>query len=106
MRGILGKLLLAFVVPSLALFGLFGFLALEVARRSLDEELGARLSAVAAAAGTHVRAQYLLDMTPGEPPPQVYTYTQSELRAVAAATQVERVSVFKLDLTSLCDTRD
>jgi signal transduction histidine kinase len=106
MRGILGKLLLAYVVPSLALFGLFGFLALEVARRSLDEELGARLGAPAAAATTHVRAQYLLDMTPSHPPPQVYTYTQGELRALAAATQVERVSVFKPDLTSLCDTRE
>jgi signal transduction histidine kinase len=104
MGKILGKLLFAFVVPTLVLFGLFGFLSVEAARRSLDDELGLRLTALAAAAATHVRAQYLLDMKPDEPPAPAYVYTQGELRSFARATGVERIAVFRPDLTSLCDT--
>lgn len=106
MRSILAKLLLAVVVPTLVLFGLFGFLSLEATRRSLDDELGRRLTALAAAAATHVRAQYLLDMKAGDPPPPAYLYTRQELRAFAGAAELGRITVFRPDLTSLCDTQD
>ena len=52
---ILVKLLVALVVPTVALFTLFAFVAFEVSRRDLDHELGQRLEAIAASATTHIR---------------------------------------------------
>ena len=109
LRSILARLLLAFVVPTLVLFALFGWLSVEAARRSLDDELGRRLIALAAAAATHVRAQYLLELAPGEPgepPVSAYAYTRAELTTMADATALDRIRVFRPDLTSLCDTAD
>jgi signal transduction histidine kinase len=56
---ILVKLLLALVLPALLLFTLFAFVAYEVSRRDLDEEVGRRLEAIASSAATQIRGKYL-----------------------------------------------
>lgn len=58
---ILVKLLAAFALPTVALFGLFAFVAHEVARGDLDAELGGRLSALAASAAPQIRGKYVAD---------------------------------------------
>jgi signal transduction histidine kinase len=56
---ILVKLLLALVLPALGLFTLFAFVAYEVSRHDLDEEVGRRLEAIASSAATQIRGKYL-----------------------------------------------
>ena len=56
---ILVKLLVALVLPTVALFTIFAVVAYETSRRDLDDELGARLEAIAAMAATQVRGKYL-----------------------------------------------
>jgi signal transduction histidine kinase len=52
---ILVKLLVALVVPAIGLFSVFAWVAYEVSRHDLDDELGRRLEAIAAAAAIQVR---------------------------------------------------
>ena len=56
---ILVKLLVALVLPTVALFTIFAMIAYETSRRDLDDELGQRLEAIAAMAATQVRGKYL-----------------------------------------------
>ncbi|MBS1118998.1 MAG: integral rane sensor signal transduction histidine kinase [Deltaproteobacteria bacterium] len=63
---ILVKLLAALVLPTVALFTVFAFVAYEVSRRDLDEELGRRLEAIAASASTQIRGKYLDLVQDGE----------------------------------------
>ncbi len=63
---ILVKLLVALVLPALLLFTVFGFVAHEVSRRDLDEEVGRRLQAIAASAATQVRGKYVEELAPGD----------------------------------------
>jgi signal transduction histidine kinase len=58
---ILVKLLAAFALPTVALFGLFAYVAHEVARGDLDDELGERLTALAASAAPQIRGKYVPD---------------------------------------------
>ena len=63
---ILVKLLVALVLPALLLFTVFAFVAYEVSRRDLDEEVGSRLKAIAASAATTVRGKYVEELAPGD----------------------------------------
>ncbi|MBI4508798.1 MAG: HAMP domain-containing histidine kinase [Deltaproteobacteria bacterium] len=102
---ILTKLLLAYVLPTLLLFSVFGWMAYEFLRRDLDAELGRRLSAIAATTASQVRGKYLLDLRPGEETDRAYLNTLRKLEAARAKTGVERIYVFRPDHTSLCDTQ-
>jgi len=83
---ILVKLLIALVVPSIALFTLFAFVAYEVSRRDLDHELGQRLEAIAASATTQIRGKYLTELVPGDESDRGYQNAVKKLEAVAAVT--------------------
>src|SRR5262245_24812098 len=83
---ILAKLLVALVIPAVALFTLFAFVAYEVSRRDLDDELGRRLEAIAASAATQIRGKYLLELEPGDEPKRQYGNAVQKLHAVALAT--------------------
>jgi signal transduction histidine kinase len=98
------KLLLAFVLPTAVLFGGFAIVAHEVTRRDLDDELGARLEAVAAVAATHVRGKYLLELVPGDEEERAFQNVMRKLEAVAAATGAD-LFVFDRQLNSRADTR-
>ncbi len=100
---ILLKLLLAFAVPSLALFAIFGYVALEVTRQDLDAELGTRLEAVAASASTHVRGKYLVELGPGDEEERGYQNVVQKLRAVSEVTGA-RLYVFDRGFTSRADS--
>ena len=101
---ILVKLLLAFVLPTAVLFTAFAVVAYEVTRRDLDDELGARLEAVAAVAATHVRGKYLLGLSTGDESERAFQNVMRKLEAVSAATGTA-VFVFDRQLDSRADTR-
>jgi signal transduction histidine kinase len=79
---ILAKLLVALVIPAVALFTLFAFVAFEVSRRDLDDELGRRLEAIASAAATQIRGKYLLESNDR----RAYNNAVQKLHAVAQVT--------------------
>jgi signal transduction histidine kinase len=83
---ILVKLLVALVVPTVALFTLFAFVAFEVSRRDLDHELGQRLEAIAASATTQIRGKYLTELVPGNEEDRGYQNVIKKLEAMADAT--------------------
>jgi signal transduction histidine kinase len=83
---ILVKLLVALVVPAVALFTLFAFVAYEVSRRDLDHELGRRLESIAAAAATQIRGKYLTELSPGDEADRGYQNAVKKLEAVANVT--------------------
>jgi signal transduction histidine kinase len=83
---ILVKLLVALVVPTVALFALFAFVALEVSRIDLDHELGQRLEAIAASASTQVRGKYLTELVPGNEEDRGFQNAVKKLETVAEAT--------------------
>lgn len=83
---LLAKLLLALVLPAVALFTLFAFVAYEVSRRDLDDELGRRLEAIAASASTQVRGKYLVESEDGDEQSRAYQNVTKKLEAVAQAT--------------------
>ena len=83
---ILVKLLVALVVPTIALFTLFAFVAYEVSRRDLDQELGLRLEAIAASASTQIRGKYLTSLVPGNETDRGYQNAVKKLDTVSAVT--------------------
>jgi signal transduction histidine kinase len=101
---ILVKLLVAFAVPTAVLFGLFAWVADQVARRGLDDELAARLTAVASSAATQVRGKYLAALGPGNEGDRAFQDAAKKLDAVAKATGA-RLFVFDHDFGLRADTR-
>lgn len=102
---ILGKLLLAFAVPTTVLFAGFAVFAHQLARRDLDQELGERLAAVAAAAATQIRGKYLVDLGPGDEQSRATLNVHRKLEAVRHATGIDRLFVFDSSFQSRVDTR-
>jgi signal transduction histidine kinase len=92
---ILVKLLVALVIPAVALFTLFAFVAYEVSRRDLDDELGRRLEAIAASAATQIRGKYLTRLESGNEDLRAYHNTVQKLHAVALATGAQLAVVDK-----------
>ncbi|XXF79293.1 HAMP domain-containing sensor histidine kinase [Myxococcaceae bacterium GXIMD 01537] len=60
------RLLLAFLLPTLAFFGVMGTVSYALARAALDEELGQSLAAVAAATASQVSGERMLTIEPGD----------------------------------------
>jgi signal transduction histidine kinase len=102
---ILLKLLVALVVPTVALFTVFAFVAFEVSRRDLDHELGQRLEAIAASATTQVRGKYLTELVPGNEEDRAYQNVLKKLEAFAEATGAH-LFVFDDQYNSRGDTYD
>jgi signal transduction histidine kinase len=100
---ILVKLLVALVVPTVALFTLFAFVALEVSRSDLDHELGKRLEAIAASAATQIRGKYLTELVPGSEDNRGYQNAVKKLEVVAEVTGAH-LFVFDDQYNSRADT--
>lgn len=100
---ILVKLLAALVAPVVLLFTLFAFVAYEVSRHDLDEELGRRLEAIAASAASQVRGKYLLGLAAGDEGEPTYQGYVGKLEAFAGATGAQ-LYVFDRAFDSRVDT--
>jgi signal transduction histidine kinase len=102
---ILAKLLAAYLVPTVATFAGFGALAHWVARRSLDAELGRRLTAIAAATATQIADESLdLLQVGGDETTRTYKNVQRRLEEIRRASGARRIFVFDQAGTSRCDT--
>ncbi len=98
---ILVKLLVALVLPTVALFSLFGYVAYEVSRRDLDDELGRRLEAIAASAATQIRGKYLV--VGEDETDQTFQNQVFRLRQVAKATGAQ-LTAFDRNYNTRADT--
>jgi signal transduction histidine kinase len=98
------KLLLATVVPAVLVLATFGFLANEVARRSLEVELGRRLATAAAGAALLVFPQQIQASADGDPESATYANLRKALARAREQLKVRRVLLVARDLTGRGDT--
>jgi signal transduction histidine kinase len=97
------KLLLAFALPTVLLFTVFGLVALEVTRRDLDGELGSRLTSIASAAATQLRGKYLVSLGPGNENDRSYQNAVKKLQLIEQSAGV-RLFVVDRDFGMRADT--
>jgi signal transduction histidine kinase len=100
---ILVKLLVALVLPVVALFTFFAVVAHEVSRRDLDRELGRRLEAIAASAASQIRGKYLVELAPGDEDKVAYQGAVRKLQDFAQATGAH-LSMFDRDFSARGDS--
>ena len=99
---ILVKLLVALVLPVVALFTTFAAIAYDVSRRDLDAELGRRLEAIAKSAALQIRdGSYIANET--DSTALLYDATQKRLEALAKETGA-RLFVIDAGYASHLDT--
>ena len=102
---ILAKLLGAYLVPAVATFIGFGVVAHWVARRTLEDELGRRLTSIAAAAAAQIGDENIALLAAGDEETRTYRNLQRRLGELANETGAARIYVFARDGTSRADTR-
>ena len=104
--GILAKLLVAYVVPTLVLFAAFGWVTFEFTRRELEDEMGKRLAAIAAQSAAELRGKYLRDLAPGDEGVEDGDHSRCRARLEKARGIVgaKRIYVLTAEFTSICDT--
>jgi signal transduction histidine kinase len=103
---LLVKLLVALVLPVVALFTLFAFVAYQVSRRDLDTEMGRRLEAIAASAATQIRdPKYISELSPGDEHEPLYEQATARLAVIAKETQA-RLFLVDRQYGSRADSRD
>ena len=102
---ILVKLLTALVLPTVGLFTLFAFVAYDLSRRDLDNELGRRLEAIAASAATQHRGRYIVALELDDRQARAYQNAKQKLDQFAAATGAQ-LSLLDHNLISRGDSAD
>jgi signal transduction histidine kinase len=98
------KLLLATVAPAVLVLATFGFLAHEVARRSLELELGRRLGTAASGAALLVFPEQIEASADGDAESATYTNLRKSLARARERLGVRRVLLVARDLTGRGDT--
>jgi signal transduction histidine kinase len=101
---LLNRLLLGTLVPTVTALGVFGVLAHEVARRSLEDELGRRLGTAAAGVALTVLPDQLRELGPGDEDSLTYANVRRKLQVARERLDVRRVLVVAADLTGRGDT--
>lgn len=101
---LLAKLLVATLLPTAAVLATFGAVAHEVARRALEDELGARLATAAAGAAMLVLPEQVQALGPGDEGSQTYDNVSRKLRLAREQLGVRRVALVARDLTGRGDT--
>ena len=98
------KLLLATVGPAVVVLATFGFLAHEVARRSLEVELGRRLATAASGAALLVFPDQIDAVADGDETSATYANLRKSLVRARERLGVRRVLLVARDLTGRGDT--
>jgi signal transduction histidine kinase len=102
---ILVKLLTALVLPTVGLFTLFAFVAHDLSRRDLDNELGRRLEAIAASAATQHRGKYIVAADLTDRQARAYQNAKRNLDQFAQATGAQ-LSLLDRNFISRGDSAD
>jgi signal transduction histidine kinase len=103
-RRLFVRLLLAALGPTLVALGGFGFFAHDVARRTLEEEMGRRLGAAAAGTALQVLPDQIRALGAAEDAPRTYARLQRILEQARQQLDVRRVALVAVDLTGRGDT--
>ncbi|PID37719.1 MAG: two-component sensor histidine kinase [Proteobacteria bacterium] len=101
---VLIRLLVAYLLPTLALLAVFGFFAERVTRHALDASLGRRLTGIAQASTTQVRQAVLDFLAPGDDDSLSAKRLRRKLVRLRDSTRVARIFVLDAKLRSKCDT--
>jgi len=104
-NSLLIRLLVSYLLPTLALFGLFGWLAHRAAERSLEQSLGQRLTGIAHAAATQIRPEAVLFLAPGDEQSRTAQRLRHKLEQLKRRTRVARIFVLDQKLRSRVDTQ-
>jgi signal transduction histidine kinase len=94
---------LAAALPALASLAVMALLADRLARRALEDELGARLVTVAQAAASALPADRLARLAPGDEETRTYGHVRNRLDGLARLTET-RLVVVRPDGTALADS--
>jgi signal transduction histidine kinase len=94
---------LAAALPALASLAVMALVADRLARRALEDELGARLVAAARAAAAALPADRVVRLAPGDEGTRTYGHVRARLEAVARATDTHLL-VLRADRTALADS--
>jgi signal transduction histidine kinase len=97
------RLALAAALPALAALGAIALLGDRLARQALEDELGARLVAVAQAAAAGLSAERVAGLAPGDEGTRTHGHLRARLEALGRATGT-RLLVGRLDRTALADS--
>jgi signal transduction histidine kinase len=103
-RSLLVRLLLAYLLPTLALFALFGYLAYRMSEQSLEESLGRRLTGIAQAAATQIRSEAILFLSSGDDNSRTALRLKHKLEQLKERTRVARIFILDGQLHSHADT--
>ena len=103
---LLAKLVLASLVPTLVLLGVFGYFAQDRGRRSLDEELGRRLTTIAGTASAVVLPSQFAAIQENDESTQTYASVRHKLADLRARTQVARIELLGPDGDIRASTED
>ncbi|MBK7859278.1 MAG: HAMP domain-containing histidine kinase [Archangiaceae bacterium] len=101
------RLLAAFLLPTLLLLTLAGFVGYRSSRNVLEEELGTSLSALAAAVAAQLSAERLLALTPEDAEGEgsrTFRSLSRQLEAERTATRARRLVAFASDGRVLLDS--
>jgi signal transduction histidine kinase len=98
------KLLVGTLVPTVAALVVFGVLAQEVARKTLEDELGRRLGTAAAGAAVMVLPEQIAELTAGDEGSLTYANVGRKLELARQRFGVRRVLLVARDLTGRGDT--
>ena len=101
---LLAKLLAATLVPTVLVLAAFGFLAHDVARRTLEDELGRRLGAAAAGAALLVLPEQIEDLRSVGEDSLTYERIQRVLGQARQQFALRRVVLVAADLSGRGDT--
>lgn len=97
-------MLLATLLPAVTVLGIFGALAHEVARRSLEDELGKRLATAAAGAALLVLPEQITAIAAGDEQTLTYGNLRRRLDQAKQQFRVRRVMLVARDLAGRGDT--
>ena len=93
------------MVPTMILFGVFAFVAHDIARRNLEDELSTRLASIASIAATRIRGKYLVGLEAGDEEERAYQNVVRTLGGVAKASGITRAYIFDRQFRSRADTQ-
>lgn len=103
LRSIGARLAAAYLVPSLIGLGALGFWVDQLARKALEEELGRKVTAIAAAAAATLPPERIGFLQPGDEGTRTYRNLRLRLEELQAATGARRIVLFSPDERALVD---
>ncbi len=103
-RSIRARLLATFLVPAAIFFAATAAIAYLVGRRSLEDEVGRGLVAIAQGAAATLPQDRLLLLAPGDEGSRTYPHLLNRLDALRQATGVKRIYAFDRERRAIVDS--